>query len=147
MTIVSTDPMALVVSPTSGGEVDGEVGVDVTGGPSSLPPPNPLPNATFVVATASGLTPEREESSGSAVVAAAAVDTSVLQVAKIINARLSSSPSSGPNEMPYSDPRVNEQLVLSVTHTLLMREHNRIAEELLVINPHWEDQIIYQITL
>ncbi|KZS09370.1 Chorion peroxidase [Daphnia magna] len=44
------------------------------------------------------------------------------------------------------DPRVNEQLVLSVTHTLLMREHNRIAQELSVINPHWDDEIIYQET-
>ena len=43
------------------------------------------------------------------------------------------------------DPRVNEQLVLSVTHTLIMREHNRIAEELYAINPHWDDETIYQV--
>ena len=44
------------------------------------------------------------------------------------------------------DPRVNEQLVLSVTHILLMREHNRIASELEAINPHWSDETIYQET-
>lgn len=44
------------------------------------------------------------------------------------------------------DPRVNEQLVLSVTHTLIMREHNRIAEELGRINPHWDDETLYQVS-
>ena len=44
------------------------------------------------------------------------------------------------------DPRVNEQLVLSVTHILLMREHNRMAAELAAINPHWSDETTYQET-
>ena len=43
------------------------------------------------------------------------------------------------------DPRVNEQLVLSVTHILFMREHNRMADELAAINPHWTDERIFQV--
>jgi len=42
------------------------------------------------------------------------------------------------------DPRVNEQLVLSVTHIIFMREHNRMAGELATINAHWDDERIYQ---
>ena len=44
------------------------------------------------------------------------------------------------------DPRVNEQLVLTVTHVLIMREHNRIATELGQINPHWDDERIYHVS-
>jgi len=42
------------------------------------------------------------------------------------------------------DPRVNEQTVLCLIHTLLIREHNRIADELFRINPHWSDETIFQ---
>jgi len=45
------------------------------------------------------------------------------------------------------DPRVNEQLVLSVTHILFMREHNRMADEMAAINPHWSDERIYQVSI
>uniref|UniRef100_A0A8D8QM30 Peroxidasin homolog n=1 Tax=Cacopsylla melanoneura TaxID=428564 RepID=A0A8D8QM30_9HEMI len=42
------------------------------------------------------------------------------------------------------DNRVNEQLALGVLHTIFVREHNRIAHELSVVNPHWSDEQIYQ---
>nr|XP_053635622.1 peroxidase-like [Cherax quadricarinatus] len=42
------------------------------------------------------------------------------------------------------DGRVNEQLVLAVVHTLMMREHNRIASDLYKYNPHWGDLKLYE---
>lgn len=42
------------------------------------------------------------------------------------------------------DERVNEQIHLTVLHTLYVRDHNRIAIELGRLNPHWDDERIYQ---
>ncbi|XP_019851140.1 PREDICTED: lactoperoxidase-like [Amphimedon queenslandica] len=42
------------------------------------------------------------------------------------------------------DPRSNEVITLSVMHTIWLREHNRIANELSEINPCWDDERIYQ---
>ncbi|KAK7082159.1 hypothetical protein SK128_006279 [Halocaridina rubra] len=42
------------------------------------------------------------------------------------------------------DNRVNEQVDLSVIHTIWMREHNRMARQLAHLNPHWSDETIYQ---
>ncbi|KAL0969374.1 hypothetical protein UPYG_G00226210 [Umbra pygmaea] len=44
------------------------------------------------------------------------------------------------------DSRVNEVLPLVTLHTLWVREHNRIAEVLHDLNPHWSSEIIYQET-
>ena len=42
--------------------------------------------------------------------------------------------------------RVNEQIGLTVMHTLWFREHNRIARELATLNPSWTDERVYQET-
>uniref|UniRef100_UPI0037E78C7E thyroid peroxidase n=1 Tax=Semicossyphus pulcher TaxID=241346 RepID=UPI0037E78C7E len=44
------------------------------------------------------------------------------------------------------DSRVNEGLPLTSLHTLWLREHNRIAEALKLINDHWSPETIYQET-
>jgi hypothetical protein len=45
------------------------------------------------------------------------------------------------------DQRVNEQPGLGVLHTLWNREHNRLARELLKINPHWNDEMVFQVPI
>ena len=42
------------------------------------------------------------------------------------------------------DVRANENTLLLSLHTLFAREHNRIAEELLVENPSWTDRQLFQ---
>lgn len=41
------------------------------------------------------------------------------------------------------DVRANEQTGLLAMHTLWFREHNRVADELRVINPHWDGDMLY----
>jgi hypothetical protein len=42
------------------------------------------------------------------------------------------------------DIRVNEQPGLMCFHTLMVREHNRLAEEIALANPSWTDEDIFQ---
>ncbi|KAJ0062608.1 hypothetical protein NL108_000049, partial [Boleophthalmus pectinirostris] len=44
------------------------------------------------------------------------------------------------------DSRVNEALPLTVLHTLWLREHNRVAQELRALNAHWSSETVYQET-
>ncbi|XP_077498217.1 peroxidasin isoform X2 [Amblyomma americanum] len=44
------------------------------------------------------------------------------------------------------DVRANEQLGLLAMHTLWFREHNRLAEALSELNPHWDGERLYQET-
>ena len=41
------------------------------------------------------------------------------------------------------ESRTSENLGLSGMHTLMMREHNRIASNLKVVNPKWDDDKLF----
>jgi hypothetical protein len=51
-----------------------------------------------------------------------------------------------PNEICYlgGDARINQNPGLTVLQIILLREHNRIADQLSHINPHWDDETVYQ---
>ncbi|OXU24803.1 hypothetical protein TSAR_007677, partial [Trichomalopsis sarcophagae] len=42
------------------------------------------------------------------------------------------------------DVRVNQNPQLTILHLILHREHNRIAGQLALLNPHWSDETIFQ---
>lgn len=39
---------------------------------------------------------------------------------------------------------MNEQVNLAVIHTVWMREHNRVADELARLHPQWSDEALFQ---
>uniref|UniRef100_A0A8C6WKK5 Eosinophil peroxidase n=1 Tax=Neogobius melanostomus TaxID=47308 RepID=A0A8C6WKK5_9GOBI len=42
------------------------------------------------------------------------------------------------------DVRSNENIALTALHTLMLREHNRLARKLSNLNPHWDGERLYQ---
>nr|XP_020043767.1 lactoperoxidase isoform X1 [Castor canadensis] len=42
------------------------------------------------------------------------------------------------------DSRAAEQILLATSHTLFLREHNRLARELKTLNPQWDGEKLYQ---
>lgn len=42
------------------------------------------------------------------------------------------------------DTRANQNPQLTIFQILLLREHNRLATKLSEINPHWNDETLYQ---
>lgn len=42
------------------------------------------------------------------------------------------------------DDRVNEQVMLTLMHTVWVREHNRVAKLLEAQNPSWPDNLLFQ---
>lgn len=50
----------------------------------------------------------------------------------------------GTNLFVGGDVRANEQSVLLAMHTLFVREHNRLADQIATANPTWDDEQIYQ---
>ncbi len=46
--------------------------------------------------------------------------------------------------MRVGDVRVGENIALTSLHTLFLREHNRLARALRVLNPTWSSETLYQ---
>ena len=44
------------------------------------------------------------------------------------------------------DERINENVPLSVLHTVFLREHNHIEEKLHLLNPQWDGERLFQET-
>jgi hypothetical protein len=46
-----------------------------------------------------------------------------------------------------ADSRTSQNPLLATLQTLLLREHNDFASKLHALNPHWSDDVIYQVLL
>ncbi|XP_049871288.1 peroxidase isoform X2 [Pectinophora gossypiella] len=62
------------------------------------------------------------------------------------NITLTCESAQSPNEPCYlaGDIRANQNPQLTVLQVILLREHNRIADTLAKLNPHWNDETIFQ---
>ena len=49
-----------------------------------------------------------------------------------------------PKHFVAGDLRANEQPILICMHTLFVREHNRLCDEISITHPNWNDEEIYQ---
>jgi peroxidase len=61
-----------------------------------------------------------------------------------VNAGPGGLPSTAQDLFTAGDIRSNEQSGLTAVHTLFLREHNRLADEIAGDNPDWTDEQIYQ---
>lgn len=52
--------------------------------------------------------------------------------------------SGGSKCLRSGDERVNDNAGLASLHTVLIREHNRISSLLETVNPHWDEETLYQ---
>ncbi|MFO1462635.1 MAG: peroxidase family protein [bacterium] len=57
---------------------------------------------------------------------------------------VANAPSASADFFVAGDIRVNEQTALAAIHTLFLREHNRLCDELKKSHPDWDDERIYQ---
>ncbi|MFA6045423.1 MAG: peroxidase family protein [Phycisphaerales bacterium] len=64
--------------------------------------------------------------------------------AGLINAEPTGGTNTDPNFFVAGDIRSNEQTGLTTIHTIFMREHNRVADQIAAANPSWNDEQIYQ---
>lgn len=40
--------------------------------------------------------------------------------------------------------RANQHPALTALHTIFVRQHNRVVNELKYLNPHWHGEVLYQ---
>ena len=45
------------------------------------------------------------------------------------------------------DVRANENPQLALLHTIFVRLHNSIAKQLVLMNPHWNDSILFEVCI
>lgn len=64
--------------------------------------------------------------------------------AGLVNAEPTGGTNTDPNFFVAGDIRANEQTGLTTIHTIFMREHNRIADQVSAANPGMSDEAIYQ---